>query len=171
MSLKNVRNHFKRWNREADIMEFSTSSATVDQAAATIGVQPAQIAKTLSFRGADNKAILVVSAGDARVDNKKFCKAFQIKARMLSPDDVLEQTGHAIGGVCPFGLTNDLDVYVDISLKRFDYVYPACGSLNSAIKLTCAELAEYAATNDWVDVCKGWEEVGQVQATSMDSNG
>lgn len=158
MSLESVKEHFKQWNRDGDVMEFRSMSATVDQAADTIGVIPAQIAKTLSFRGDEDKAILVVTAGDAKVDNKKFRHVFHHKARMLSPDDVLEQTGHAIGGVCPFGLANDLDVYLDISMKRFETLYPACGSTNSAIKLTCDELFHYSFAKEWVDVCKGWEE-------------
>lgn len=158
MSLENVRNHFKQWNRDVDIMEFDTTSATVEQAADTIGVTPARIAKTLSFRGEGDKAILVVAAGDAKIDNKKFRQAFNFKARMLSPDEVLEQTGHEIGGVCPFGLENDLDVHLDISMKSFTTVFPACGSTNSAIELSCDELFNYSFAKEWVDVCKGWEE-------------
>ncbi|MFD1706564.1 YbaK/EbsC family protein [Siminovitchia sediminis] len=158
MSLESVKAHFEQWNRQDDIMEFETSSATVQEAADTIGVIPARIAKTLSFRGEGDQAILVVAAGDAKIDNKKFRHLFNFKARMLSPDEVLEQTGHEIGGVCPFGLANDLKVYVDISLKRFDTVFPACGSTNSAIELTCDELYEYSSATTWVDVCKGWEE-------------
>lgn len=157
MSLESVRDHFKEFNRESDIMEFDRSSATVEQAAETIGIQPAQIAKTLSLRGKGDKAILIVTAGDAKIDNKKFRNMFDFKARMLSPDEALEQTGHAVGGVCPFGLTNDLDIYLDISLQRFNNVYPACGSSNSAIKLSCEELFEYAFAKQWVDVCKEWE--------------
>lgn len=158
MTLENVKAHFKQWNREHDVMEFNTSSATVELAAQTIGVIPARIAKTLSFRGDDEKAILIVAAGDAKIDNKKFRQAFGFKARMLSPDEVLEQTGHAIGGVCPFGLINQLDVYLDISMKRFETLFPACGSSNSAIELTKDEIFEYSYAKEWVDVCKGWEE-------------
>lgn len=166
MSLESVKEHFKKWNRDNDIMVFESSSATVQEAADTIGVQPAQIAKTLSFRGKDEKAILVVAAGDAKIDNKKFRQKFEFKARMLSPDEVLEQTGHPVGGVCPFGLANDLDVYLDISLKRFEKIYPACGSTNSAIELTCEELEEYSYAKEWVDVCKGWEtENSEAQET------
>ncbi|RDW18299.1 EBSC protein [Oceanobacillus arenosus] len=160
MSIKSVRAHFKKWNREADIMEFETSSATVDQAAETIGIIPARIAKTLSFRGEVDKAILIVTAGDAKIDNKKFLHTFAIKARMLSPEEVLKQTGHAIGGVCPFGLANDLAVYLDVSMKRFTTLYPACGSTNSAIQLSIDELYQFSQAMDWVDVCKGWEPVG-----------
>lgn len=157
MSLKAVKEFFKEKNREQDIMEFDSSSATVEQAADTLGVIPARIAKTLSFRGKEGQAILVVAAGDAKIDNKKFKHTYETKARMLSPDEVLKQTGHAIGGVCPFGLNHDLDVYLDISLKRFETVFPACGSSNSAIELSIDELAEYSAAVQWVDVCKGWE--------------
>lgn len=157
MSLESVKNHFKQWNRDKDVMEFSTLSATVEQAAETIGVIPARIAKTLSFRGEGDKAILIVAAGDAKVDNKKFRETFQFKARMLSADEVFEQTGHKVGGVCPFGLANDLDVYLDISMKRFETLFPACGSNNSAIELTCDELYQYSYAKEWVDVCKGWE--------------
>lgn len=158
LSHESVKAHFRKWNHEDRIMEFETSSATVEQAAETIGVIPARIAKTLSFRGEEGQAILVVAAGDAKIDNKKFRHLFNFKARMLTPDEVLEQTGHAIGGVCPFGLANDLKVYLDISLKRFETVFPACGSTNSAIELSCEELYEYSSAVTWVDVCKGWEE-------------
>lgn len=158
MSLESVKAHFKQWNREADVMEFETSSATVELAAAAIGVIPARIAKTLSFRGEGEKAILIVAAGDAKIDNKKFRNTFGFKARMLSPEEVLEQTGHAIGGVCPFGLKDELDVYLDVSLKRFETLFPACGSSNSAIKLKTEEIFQYSFAKDWVDVCKCWEE-------------
>ncbi|KRF62076.1 YbaK/EbsC family protein [Peribacillus butanolivorans] len=158
MSIESVKSHFKKWDREGDVMEFETSSATVNEAAETIGVTPARIAKTLSFRGEGENAILVVAAGDAKVDNKKFRQMFGFKARMLSAEDVLEQTGHAIGGVCPFGLANDLDVFLDVSMKRFESLFPACGSANSAIELKLAELFEYSGAKDWVDVCKAWEE-------------
>ncbi|MGG3468702.1 YbaK/EbsC family protein [Neobacillus pocheonensis] len=158
MSFDSVKAHFKQWNREQDMMEFETSSATVELAAEAIGVIPARIAKTLSFRGEDDKAILIVAAGDAKIDNKKFRQTFGFKARMLTPDEVLEQTGHAIGGVCPFGLKNELDVYLDVSMKRFETLFPACGSSNSAIELTNDELFQYSLAKEWVDVCKGWEE-------------
>lgn len=164
MSLENAKAHFKQWDREKDILEFDGSSATVELAANEIGVIPARIAKTLSFRGEDDKAILVVTAGDAKIDNKKFRQTFNMKARMLSPEEVLEQTGHAVGGVCPFGLTNPLPVFLDISMKRFKTVFPACGSANSAIELTCEELFEYSYAKEWVDVCKGWEEEPEKEA-------
>ncbi|WP_160726079.1 YbaK/EbsC family protein [Bacillus sp. USDA818B3_A] len=158
MSIESVKKHFEQWNRQKDVMEFETSSATVDQAAETIGVSPARIAKTLSFRSSEENAILIVAAGDAKIDNKKFRQFFGYKARMLSPDEVLKQTGHSIGGVCPFGLSNNLEVYLDVSMQRFDTVFPACGSTNSAIELSLEELYQYSFAKEWVDVCKGWGE-------------
>lgn len=158
MTIASVKEHFRAYNREQDVLEFDTSSATVDMAAETIGVIPARIAKTLSFRGADENAVLIVAAGDAKIDNKKFKDLFGYKARMLGSEEVVVQTGHPIGGVCPFGLARELDVYLDVSMKRFESLFPACGSPNSAIELTCDELALYSHANDWVDVCKGWQE-------------
>lgn len=158
MSLESVKVHFKQWNREADVIEFETLSATVEQAATTIGVIPARIAKTLSFRGDGEKSILIVAAGDVKIDNKKFRHTYGYKARMLTAEEVLEQTGHMIGGVCPFGLKNELEVYLDVSMKRFDTIFPACGSKNSAIELTTDELFQYSFAKEWVNVCKGWEE-------------
>lgn len=150
-------------------MEFETSSATVELAAEAIGVIPARIAKTLSFRGDEEKAILIVAAGDAKIDNKKFRQTFGFKARMLNPDEVLEQTGHAIGGVCPFGLANDLDVYLDVSMKRFHTLFPACGSSNSAIELAIDELFQYSFAKGWVDVCKGWQEAEREEKLAQHS--
>lgn len=171
MSIENVTNHFKQWNREKDIMEFETSSATVGEAADTIGVIPARIAKTLSFRGAEGKAILIVTAGDAKIDNKKFRQTFGFKARMLTPNEVAAQTGHNIGGVCPFGLNNELAVYLDVSMKRFESVFPACGSSNSAIELTNDEVFQYSFAKEWIDVCKGWEDTAGVENTALHNNG
>ncbi|CAH1194213.1 hypothetical protein PAECIP111892_01468 [Paenibacillus auburnensis] len=159
MSISRVKEHFRAFGKEQDILEFAVSSATVDLAAAAIGVIPARIAKTLSFRGSGENALLIVAAGDARIDNKKFREAFGLKPRMLSPDEVQVQTGHEIGGVCPFGLARELDVYLDVSMKRFSTLFPACGSTNSAIELTCEELSLYSGSKDWVDVCKDWAEV------------
>lgn len=156
MSLENVRTYFKERNIDKEIMVFDSSSATVVEAAETLGVEPKRIAKTLSFRLGDS-AILIVAAGDAKIDNKKFKGTFAEKPRMLSPEEVLDKTGHAVGGVCPFGLTHDLPVYLDESLKRFTTVFPACGSSNSAVELTCEELYIYGNAKEWVDVCKGWE--------------
>jgi YbaK / prolyl-tRNA synthetases associated domain. len=158
MSLESVRAHLKQWGRDQDIMVFDRLSATVEQAAETIGVEPERIAKTLSFRANDGRAFLIVTAGDAKIDNKKFRHHFGFKARMLDPNQVKEQTGHDVGGVCPFGLLQDLDVYLDISLKRFSTVFPACGSVNSAIEVTCKELETYSGAKDWIDVCKGWND-------------
>lgn len=158
MAIEKVKAHFKKYDREDDVMEFETSSATVDEAATTIQVIPARIAKTISFRGEGENGLLIVAAGDAKIDNKKFKNLFGFKARMLPSEVVFLQTGHEIGGVCPFGLERDLDVFLDISMKRFDTVFPACGSTNSAIELTCDELFQYSNALEWVDVCKGWEE-------------
>jgi prolyl-tRNA editing enzyme YbaK/EbsC (Cys-tRNA(Pro) deacylase) len=153
MGVPEVREYFKKWNRQDDIMEFEESSATVDLAARTLGVEPGRIAKTLSFRGRE-RSMLVLTAGDARIDNKKYKAQFGLKASMLSPEEALEQTGHPVGGICPFGLKTKLDVYLDVSLKRFDHVFPACGSGNSAIRCTLPELVEYSGMEKWVDICK-----------------
>jgi len=135
------------------IMEFEVSSATVELAAQAVGCEPARIAKSLSFQVAD-LPVLIVAAGDARVDNAKFKQTFHTKARMLSPEEVERQVGHAVGGVCPFGVNACVEIYLDQSLKRFDTVYPACGSSNSAVKLTISELERASGYKEWVDVCK-----------------
>ena len=154
MSIEKVKEHLKQFGRDTDVIELVQSSATVALAAVALGVEDARIAKTLSFKS-ESGAILVVTAGDARIDNKKFKTTFGFKAKMLSPDEVLEYTGHAIGGVCPFAIENNqVKIFLDESLKRFDTVYPACGSGNSAIKLTCGELEEFSNSSGWVDVCK-----------------
>lgn len=152
MSIEKVKEYFKQFNRENDILELEQSSATVELAAQALGVEPARIAKTLSFK-TDNGAILVVTAGDKRINNKKFKQTFSLKAKMLTPDEVFEYTGHKIGGVCPFGLPDkNIKVYLDESLKRFKTVYPACGSGNSAIELSMNELEKYSNFTTWVDV-------------------
>lgn len=156
MAIDNVREYFKKHGRDKDILEFETSSATVELASKALGVEPARIAKTISFRDVDG-AMLIVTAGDAKIDNSKFKAEFAFKAKMLSPEEVLQYTGHAVGGVCPFGLKNEIPVFLDISLKRFDSIFPACGSSNSAIKLTCNELQEYSGSEKWIDVCKDWQ--------------
>ena len=153
MGVQEVREYFKKWNRENDIMEFGQSSATVELAARTLGVEPGRIAKTLSFRGRE-KGMLILAAGDARIDNKKFKAEFGLKASMLSPEEALEATGHPVGGICPFALKKDMDVFLDKSLKRFDFVFPACGSGNSAIRCTIPQLEEYSGMRKWVDICK-----------------
>ena len=157
MSIREVKAFFAERGMEDRVMEFETSSATVELAAQTVGVIPARIAKTLSFY-AENGCLLVVAAGDAKIDNSKFKHTFGRKARMLSPEDVTAMTGHAIGGVCPFGVPDTVEVYLDQSLQRFDTVFPACGSSNSAIELDCDTLFQYARAKAWVDVCKGWQE-------------
>ena len=157
MSIEKVRQYFQPLGREQDILEFETSSATVELAAQAAGVIPARIAKTLSFL-VDGKCVLIVAAGDAKVDNSKYKGLFHTKAKMLTPEQAVEMTGHAVGGVCPFAVNEDCDVYLDESLRRFDVVYPACGSSNSAIALAPDELAACTPGSTWVDVCKLPEE-------------
>jgi prolyl-tRNA editing enzyme YbaK/EbsC (Cys-tRNA(Pro) deacylase) len=157
MAIENVREYLKQWGKDKDVLEFETSSATVELAAQALGVEPARIAKTLSFRNGEG-AMLIVAAGDAKTDNGKYKEEFGFKARMLTPEEALEYTGHAVGGVCPFGLKGNVPVFLDVSLKRFETVFPACGSSNSAIQLTCEELEEYSRNQKWVNVCKGWGE-------------
>ena len=138
---------------EDRVIEFDVSSATVDLAAEAVGCEPARIAKTLSFDLGERVA-LVVCAGDARIANPKFKARFGKKPRMLAADVAEQRIGHAVGGVCPFGVNAECDVFLDESLRRFDVVYPACGSANSAIRLTPDELERYAAPCTWVHVCK-----------------
>jgi prolyl-tRNA editing enzyme YbaK/EbsC (Cys-tRNA(Pro) deacylase) len=157
MSIARVREFFKRYGLENKIMEFSASSATVALAAEALGVIEARIAKTLSFKK-DDGCILVVTAGDAKIDNTKFKSEFSMKARMLTPEEVITLVGHEIGGVCPFGINENIPVYLDISMKRFDTIFPACGSSNSAIEFSCEELFNYSHGVRWVDVCKSWNE-------------
>ena len=157
MSIERVREYLKKFQADQNILEFPVSSATVELAAQAANCEPARIAKTLSFYG-QNGCLLVVAAGDAKIDNSKFKHTFGCKAKMLSPEDVLIMTGHAIGGVCPFGVPETASVYLDISLQRFHTVFPACGSSNSAIELDCDTLFRYADAIDWVDVSKGWQE-------------
>ncbi|MEO2258608.1 YbaK/EbsC family protein [Paenibacillus amylolyticus] len=154
MAIEKVKDFFKQYGMDSQIIEFEVSSATVDLAATALGCKPERIAKTLSFI-VNGQAVLVVAAGDAKVDNKKFKEYFKTKAKMLSPDEAIDMVGHAIGGVCPFAIKNDVSVYLDISLKRFDTIYPACGSSNSAIELTIKQLEKYSGYSEWIDVCKG----------------
>ena len=153
MAIEHVKAFFKQYNMDTRIQEFEASSATVELAATALNCEPERIAKTLSFM-ADGQAILVVTAGDAKINNKKFKGHFKTKAKMLSPDQVIDLVGHAVGGVCPFAVKKDVSVYLDISLKRFETVYPACGSSNSAIELTIEELEKYSGYIEWIDVCK-----------------
>lgn len=157
MSIEACRAYFRALGREKDILEFDVSSATVELAAQAVGCEPARIAKTLSF-AVDGGCVLIVCAGDAKIDNPKFKGQFHCKATMLSPDQVLSFTGHAVGGVCPFAVENDaVTTYLDVSLRRFETVFPAAGSSNSAIELTCEELEQYAKSAGWIDVCKNWQ--------------
>ena len=157
MSIEKVREYFRPLGREQDILEFPVSSATVELAAQAVGVIPARIAKTLSFL-VDDRCILLVAAGDARVDNSKFKHLFHTKAKMPTQEQVSALTGHAVGGVCPFANPEGVDTYLDVSLKRFYTVFPAAGSSNSAIELTCEELEHYSNCKGWVDICKNWQE-------------
>ncbi len=154
MAIEKVREYFKTLGIEDKIQEFSVSSATVELAAEALGVKGQRIAKTMSFKLKDDSCVLVVCAGDTKVDNHKYKEAFETKAKMLSPDEVNSMVGHAIGGVCPFAIPDDVKVYLDESLKRFETVFPACGSSNSAVELTCDELYKYSNASGWVDVTK-----------------
>lgn len=158
MSLERAKAYLAEYGRDGDVLEFDVSSATVELAAAAVGCAPERIAKTLSFSVGDRVA-LVVCAGDARIANPKFKERFECKAKMLTADEAEERIGHAVGGVCPFGVKDSCDVYFDESLRRFDTVYPACGSSNSAIALTPDELAQIVPEGVWVDVCKLPSEV------------
>lgn len=157
MAIEKVRAFLAARGMEDRIQEFPVSSATVELAAEALHCAPARIAKTLSFL-VDDGAILVVAAGDAKIDNGKYKARFSTKAKMLAPDDVERMVGHAVGGVCPFALPEGVAVYLDESLRRFDTVFPACGSSNSAIELSLAELELLSGCSGWVDVCKGWQQ-------------
>ncbi len=153
MSIERAKAHLAQYGREGDVMEFDVSSATVDLAAQAVGCEPARIAKTLSFDMGERVA-LVVCAGDARIANPKFKARFGCKPKMLAADEAEDRIGHAVGGVCPFGVEDECDVYLDELLRRFDTIYPACGSSNSAIALSPSELADIVSGSMWVDVCK-----------------
>lgn len=157
MAIERAREYLKRFGAENRIREFEVSSATVELAALAVGVEGKRIAKTLSFWVHD-RAVLIVTAGDAKIDNAKYKAKFGAKAKMLSFDEVEAVIGHGVGGVCPFGINEGIDVYLDVSLKRFETVFPACGSDNSAIELNMEELEKYSGAKEWVDVCKGWQE-------------
>lgn len=153
MAIEKVKEYFRQFLMQDRILEFDVSSATVELAAQAVGCEPKRIAKTLSFM-VNGGCILIVTAGDMKIDNQKYKARFATKAKMLSSEEVEEYVGHAIGGVCPFGIKDGVTVYLDESLKRFQSVYPACGSSNSAIKLTIPELERYSNSQAWVDVCK-----------------
>lgn len=155
MAIEKVREYFRQFAMEDRILEFDVSSATVELAAQAVGVDGARICKTLSFKDGEQACILVQTAGDTKIDNRKFKDTFGQKARMLTAEEVLAFTGHAVGGVCAFGIENEnVKVYCDESLRRFATVFPACGSANSAIELTCEELFRYSHALAWIDVCK-----------------
>ena len=157
MSIEKVKAYFAAVGMADRVQELDASSATVALAAEALHCEPARIAKTLSFVDGDS-AILIVAAGDAKVDNARFKARFGVKARMLTPEDAVRLVGHAVGGVCPFAVNEGVTVYLDESLRRFTTVYPACGSSNSAIELTIPELEQHSRCESWVDVCKGWRE-------------
>ena len=153
MSIEKVRAYFKTLGIEDRIQEFDVSSATVELAAQALGCDEARIAKSITMN-VNGECVIIVTAGDVKIDNPKYKAEFSTKAKMLTHEQALEMTGHAVGGICPFALNDGCRVYLDESLKRFDYVYPACGSSNSAVKLTPDELEKYSLSIKWVDVCK-----------------
>lgn len=157
MSIQKVRAYFEERGMADRIREFDVSSATVELAAVAVGVEGARIAKSLSFK-VEDRPIIVVAAGDAKVDNGKYKAQFHTKAKMLTYEEAHDLIGHDVGGVCPFALPEDVKVYLDVSLKRFETVFPAAGSSSSAIELTCEELERHSSNFvEWVDVCKGWQ--------------
>jgi prolyl-tRNA editing enzyme YbaK/EbsC (Cys-tRNA(Pro) deacylase) len=157
MAIEKVKEYFAQFGIADRVREFDVSSATVELAAQALNCEPCRIAKTLSFM-VDGHAILIVAAGDAKIDNPKYKAQFSTKAKMLSPEEAETMIGHAVGGVCPFAVNDNVTVYLDESLKRFQTVFPACGSSNSAIELTIEELEQYSAFHSWIDVCKGWNK-------------
>ena len=161
MAIGQVKKWLEQWNAADRVLELDLSSATVELAARALGCEEQRIAKTLSFEAEDG-CILIVAAGDAKVNNGKFKIRFGKKPRMLPPDQVEEKTGHGVGGVCPFGVKEGVRVYLDESLKRFETVFPACGSSNSAIEVTLPELEQFSKALGWVDVCRIPEKEGQV---------
>lgn len=156
MAIENAKAYLKQYGLDTEVLEFDVSSATVEDAAKALNTDGKHIAKTLAFRH-DDGPLLILAAGDAKVDNAKFREAFQMKARMMSPEELVDQVGHAMGGVCPFGVNDGCQVYLDISMKRFEHVYPAVGSANSAIKMDLNTLEKTSQSIAWIDVCKAWE--------------
>lgn len=153
MSIEKVKEYLRQYNKDNEVIVLQESTATVDLAAKALNVIPARIAKTLSFK-VNDQYILVVAAGDTKIDNKKYKQYFGIKAKMLSPEEVINKIGHKIGGVCPFAVNQNVKVYCDISLQRFSSVFPACGSANSAIELSCDQLFSISKAVEWIDICK-----------------
>ena len=156
MSIEKVKSYFAAFGMEERILEFPVSSATVELAAQALNCEGCRIVKTLSFN-VNGKAILICAAGDAKVDNAKYKARFGAKAKMLSHEEAATLIGHAVGGVCPFAVNEGVEVYLDESIKRFETVFPAAGSSNSAIELTIAEMEQFSGYTDWVDVCKAWQ--------------
>lgn len=159
MSIEKVKTYFAQFGMENRILEFPVSSATVELAAQALNIAPSRIAKTLSFN-VNGNPILIVAAGDARVNNAKYKAKFGVKAKMLTHREAADWIGHAVGGVCPFAVNEGVKVYLDISMKRFETMFPAAGSSNSAIELNLEELERYSGSQEWVDVCKDWQEEG-----------
>jgi len=157
LSIEKVRAYFAQYGIEDRVREFEVSTATVELAAAAVGVEPARIAKSLSFK-IEERTILIIAAGDVKVDNSKYKATFGGKAKMLTADEAVERIGHAVGGVCPFAVNEGVEVYLDESMRRFETMFPAAGSASSCIELTLPELEKYACTDKWVDVCKSRTE-------------
>ena len=157
MSIEKVKAYFAGLGLESRILEFTVSSATVELAAQALGCEGKRIVKTLSFKVGE-KAILICAAGDAKVDNAKYKARFGVKAKMLSHEEAADMIGHAVGGVCPFAVNDGVEIYLDESVKRFETVFPAAGSSNSAIELTIPEMERYSGFTAWVNVCKAWQE-------------
>lgn len=157
MSVERVREYLKQYDMQDRIREFTVSSATVALAAEAVGVIPARIAKSLSFKVGDH-AVVIVVAGDARIDNPKYKARFATKAKMLTPEEAVELVGYEVGGVCPYGVNEGVEIYLDVSLQRFDTVFPAAGTASSAVEMTCDELFRCSGAKEWVDVCKDWQE-------------
>ena len=156
MSIERVKEYFGKYNIAERVQEFEVSSATVELAAIALNCEGCRIAKSLTFK-VDEKPIMIVVAGDAKIDNPKYKAQFSTKAKMLTAEEAVTLIGHAVGGVCPFAVNEGVTVYLDESLKRFETVFPACGSSNSAIELTIEELEKYSGFTAWIDVCKGWQ--------------
>jgi len=156
MAIDKVKDYFKQWGMDGRILEFEVSSATVELAAKALNCEPQRIAKTLAFK-VNDRCILIVVAGDAKIDNAKYKAKFKTKARFLAPEETVSLVGHPVGGVCPFAVNEGVEIYLDNSLQRFTTVFPACGSANSAIELTIEELERYSHYKEWVDVCKEWQ--------------
>lgn len=155
MAIEKVKEYFKKYGIEDRILELSESSATVELAAQALNCEPQRIAKSISFH-LEDRVILIVAAGDAKIDNRKYKEQFGLKPKMLDFNEAEELIGHAVGGVCPFAVNKGVEAYLDVSLKRFETVFPACGSSNSAIELTIGELEKYSDSLQWIDCCKGW---------------